>query len=163
MAEDRRDGREIEYRCLDLSDAVAPEYRRSFDLIVSNLVIDDVPDYIGFVDTISGMAKAKSRIVLSRNNPYSAVIRGKVNDYFDTCRQVEYRGMATEGVNVFYYHRTMEEYIHQFSKHGYKLHRMSDLNPSPASLGKPESKSIDIVERYRHFPFLMVLEFGREI
>jgi 2-polyprenyl-3-methyl-5-hydroxy-6-metoxy-1,4-benzoquinol methylase len=160
MADERREGREIEYQNLDLSNEAPPKYADAFDMVVSNLVIDDVPDYLGFIKAVCTMAKKNSRIVLSKNNPYSAVIRGKVDDYFDSGHSVEYAGMATAGVHVHYYHRTLEEYVNEFSKHRFRLSRMSDLNPSSLS-NTGGSKRAELCTRYRHFPFLMVLELTR--
>ncbi|MBT3274585.1 MAG: class I SAM-dependent methyltransferase, partial [Spirochaetales bacterium] len=160
MAVDRRDGRDIEYRCLDLSDPPSLDLVGAFDLVVSNLAIDDAPEYVGFIGTICEMASERSRIVLSKNNSYSAVVRGKVENYFDTGKSVEYAGMASVGVKVFYYHRTFEDYINEFSKHGFFLSRMSDLNPNGISGIKNDNKR-ELIARYRRFPFLMVLEFTR--
>jgi 2-polyprenyl-3-methyl-5-hydroxy-6-metoxy-1,4-benzoquinol methylase len=160
MADERREDREIKYLNLDLSDAVPVEYANTFDLVVSNLVIDDVPDYIGFIKAVCTMAKKNSRIVLSKNNPYSAVIRGKVDDYFDSGHSSEYAGMASAGVHVTYYHRTLEEYVSEFSSHGFYVSRMSDLDPSGV-LSTGGGERSELYARYRHFPFLMVLEFTR--
>ncbi len=163
MAVERREGREIEYSCLDLSDTPPTEYRNTFDMVVSNLVIDDVPDHIGFIDTICKMSKGNTRIVLSKNNPYSAVIRGKVDNYFDSGHSVEYAGMASAGVEVFYYHRTLAEYVNEFSAHGFRLSRMSDLDTSDTLTTSKDGKGKELYTRYRHFPFLMVLEFTRTV
>ena len=53
----RRGDRSIKYQCTDLSNPPPDYYKNVFDLIVANLVIDDVPDYIGFIGTICQMTK----------------------------------------------------------------------------------------------------------
>ena len=74
-----------------------PHYRHTFDLIVSNLVLNDVPDYRGFITTLSASLKPSGRIVLSLNNPYSALLREKVDNYFDTEAVAQYGfGPATD-------------------------------------------------------------------
>jgi 2-polyprenyl-3-methyl-5-hydroxy-6-metoxy-1,4-benzoquinol methylase len=73
-----------------------PQYRQHFDLVVSNQVLNDVPDYRGFLTTLSSVLKPSGRLVLSLNNPYSALIREKVASYFDTDTAILY-GMAKQG------------------------------------------------------------------
>ena len=67
----------ITYEVHDLSRPL-PHYQHTFDLIVSNLVLNDVPDYHGFITTLSASLKPRGRIVLSLNNPYSAPLRGRL-------------------------------------------------------------------------------------
>ncbi len=100
----------ITYEVHDLS-RPPPHYQRTFDLIVSNLVLNDVPDYRGFITTLSASLKPHSRIVLSLNNPYSALLREKVDNYFDTEAVAQYIfGPAT------YFHRTV---LHWWQYHFY--------------------------------------------
>ena len=61
-----------------------------------------------------------------------------------------YQGMAQAGVEVYYYHRTMEEYIDVFGKHGFLLRSLKDIRPDHDALNR---------ERWNTIPFLMVLEF----
>jgi 2-polyprenyl-3-methyl-5-hydroxy-6-metoxy-1,4-benzoquinol methylase len=98
----------ITYEVHDLSRPL-PHYQYTFDLIVSNLVLNDVPDYRGFITTLSASLKPRGRLVLSLNNPYSALLREKVDNYFDTGAVAQYVfGPA------LYFHRTMEDYMHAF-------------------------------------------------
>ena len=72
----------ITYAVHDLSRPL-PHYQHTFDLIASHLVLNDVPDDHGFITTVSASLKPRGRIVLSLNNPYSALLREKVANYFD--------------------------------------------------------------------------------
>jgi 2-polyprenyl-3-methyl-5-hydroxy-6-metoxy-1,4-benzoquinol methylase len=162
IARSRTQDSKIEYCCFDLSEEPPERFVQKFDMVVSNLVIDDVPDYVGYIRSVALMAKQNARIVLTKNNPYSAMIRDKVTDYFDSGHAQIYRGMASEGVRVFYYHRTLEEYITGFCDHGFLLSRLSDMKPSPSTLNQDDPVERDRFRRYMHFPFLMAIEFIRE-
>ena len=72
----------ITYLVHDL-DQPLPEYAGMFDLVVSNLAINDVADYQGFVRTASSVIKPGGRFVLSLDSPYSAIERNKVQFYFE--------------------------------------------------------------------------------
>ena len=60
----------VTYQVHDLSRSL-PQYAQTFDVIVSNLVLNDVPHYRGFAATLGSMTKPDGRLVLSSNNPYS--------------------------------------------------------------------------------------------
>jgi 2-polyprenyl-3-methyl-5-hydroxy-6-metoxy-1,4-benzoquinol methylase len=106
LARERDVTKTIRYEVHDLSQPL-PQYEQAFDLIVSNMVLNDMPDYRGFITTLSKLLKSNGRIVLSMNNPYSAVLREKVESYFDSDKVVLY-GMAQDGIAVYYFHHTME-------------------------------------------------------
>ena len=59
-----------------------PSYRRHFDLVVANMLLDTVADHMGLLRTASELLKPKGRFLLSLNNPYSAVNRGKIETYY---------------------------------------------------------------------------------
>lgn len=144
----------IVYQVHDLSQPL-PQYNDTFDLVVSNLVLNDVPDYQGFAATLGAIIKPGGHLVLSLNNPYSAIVRGKVHNYFDSGAATLYVGLAKWGVEVYFYHRTFEEYITAFSDAGLLLKNLSDVQVTDkmrpeGSLPAPQHSS---------FPFLMVLEF----
>jgi hypothetical protein len=90
------------------------------------------------------------------NNPYSAVIRDKVADYFGTGKPVEYQGLASRGVHVPYYHRTLEQYIVALRGAGFLLRTLSDVGPADR-----EECALPFPQRYLHFPFFMILELVR--
>jgi len=144
----------ITYEVHDLS-CPLPPYHHTFDLIVSNLVLNDVPDYRGFITTLSATLKPSGRIVLSLNNPYSALLREKVDNYFDTEAVAQYVfGPAT------YFHRTMEEYFHAFHEADLVLGRLYDVHMTEAMVAQlPEkNRHFPWYSFYHRFPFMLILD-----
>ena len=144
---------QIDFRVADLSQPL-PDFGDRFDLVVSNYVLNDVPDYKGFIRTLASFTKPGGRLVFSLNNPYSAVFREKASSYFESGTSVLYQGIANAGVKVYYYHRTMTEYIDAFRENGLLLRTLVDLPPHTDHPGNPRSK-------WHNVPFLMVIELVR--
>jgi hypothetical protein len=126
---------------------------------VSNLVLNDVPDYQGFAATLGAVTKPGGHLVLSLNNPYSAVARGKAHSYFDSGAATLYAGLAKWGVEVYFYHRTFEEYMTAFSDAGLLLKSLSDVQFTQKMM--PEGTLL--AQQHSAFPFLMVLEFVKPL
>ena len=147
--------RHITYQVANLSQPL-PAYADHFDLIASHLVLNDVFDYQGFLRTLGSVAKSGGRLVLSMNNPYSFVVRSHITDYFDSGKKCSYRGMAEEGVKVYYYQRTLEEYMDACLSAGFQLQRLVDV-PTPEGAFKRRSDTL-LPPGY-HFPFFMILSF----
>ncbi len=141
---------QIDFRVADLSQPL-PDFEGRFDLAVSNYVLNDVPDYKGFIRTLASVTKPGGRLVFSLNNPYSAVFREKASSYFRSGTSVLYQGMANAGVEVYYYHRTMTEYIDAFRENGLLLRTLVDLPPNTDDPDNPRSK-------WHIVPFLIVIE-----
>lgn len=158
LARERDPTKAIIYEVHNLSRPL-PQYEHAFDLIVSNMVLNDLPDYRGFIATLSQMLKPNGRIVLSMNNPYSAVLREKVESYFDSGKAALY-GMAQDGVAVYYFHHTMEEYMTAFHSQGLLLRCLVDLEMPEAWVAKlPEkNKEFSWYPMYHRFPFMLLLE-----
>jgi 2-polyprenyl-3-methyl-5-hydroxy-6-metoxy-1,4-benzoquinol methylase len=154
IAQERDTTGAIAFLVHDLSQPL-PAYQEHFDLVMSNLVLNDMPDYQGYVRTISAALKPYGRIVLSMNNPYSAVMREKVESYFYSGVARLYAGMAQNGIAVYHYHRTMEEYITAFAERGLLLRRLVDVRMSPELVAR-------FPERDRNFPFIMILELVKQ-
>jgi len=76
----------------DLSQPL-PELSGRFDAVASYLVLNDVEDYRGFAATLAAVLKPGGRLVLAFSNPYGAVIRKHVADYFDSDAVSPYRGL----------------------------------------------------------------------
>jgi len=162
LAQERDTSGTISYLCHDLSQPL-PAQQGQFDCIVSNLVLNDVPDYQGFIATLATVLKPAGRIVLSMNNPYSAVFRQKVDNYFDSATATLY-GMAREGIAVYYYHRTMEEYMTAFQANGLLLRRLLDIRFTEAQVKQFFASNRDFpwYEMYTRFPFMIVLEMVKQ-
>jgi 2-polyprenyl-3-methyl-5-hydroxy-6-metoxy-1,4-benzoquinol methylase len=156
-ASERDTTKQIDYLVHDLS-LPLPQYRHTFDLAVSNLVLNDVPDYIGFLTTIHDVLKPNGRFVLSMNNPYSAVVRQKVDNYFDSAAIAEYGFGA-----VYYYHRTMEAYVTAFRHAGFMIQGLYDLHMSEEMVARlPEkNRHFPWYSLYHRFPFIIILDLLR--
>jgi len=149
----------ITYTVHDLSRPL-PHYHQTFDLIVSNFVLNDVPDYRGFITTLSASLKPRGRIVLSLNNPYAALLREKVDNYFDSEAIAQYVfGPA------LYFHRTMEEYSQAFHTAGLVLSRLYDVHMTEAMVAQLPEKNRDFswYPFYHRFPFVLILELSKHI
>jgi 2-polyprenyl-3-methyl-5-hydroxy-6-metoxy-1,4-benzoquinol methylase len=153
-ARERDSTQTITYAVRDLSRPL-PEYADTFDLVVSNLVLNDVPDYRGFITTLSTVLRPHGRVVLSMNNPYSAVLREKVQNYFDSDAVARY-GFGP----VTYFHRTMEEYLHTFRHAGFVMCDLYDVQMPEAMVAQlPEkNRQFPWFSLYHRFPFIIILE-----
>ena len=149
----------VDYLAHDLSEPL-PGYTSSFDLVVSNMVIMDVPDYRGFISTLGTITKTSGRVILSMHNPYRSVLKKRVTDYFDSGEASLYQDMAKNGgIKTYYFHRTLEEYVTAFRDQGFLLRSLSDVKPSEEIISKCEGPKI---QECVHFPFFQILEFVRE-
>jgi 2-polyprenyl-3-methyl-5-hydroxy-6-metoxy-1,4-benzoquinol methylase len=135
----------IEYFVADLSEPL-PHFAEHFDLVASFFVLNDVPDYQGFISTLGSVTKPGGRAVLLLNNPYSAVLRKKADTYFESGTSRRYF------VGVYHYHQTMGEYIKAFSACGFLLRTLLEPAPGP---NEPEERRTGWVQ----VPFIIVLEF----
>ena len=144
----------IAYQVADLSQSLFA-LQNCFDLVTSYFVLNDVYDYQGFLTTLASALKPGGRLVLLMNNPYSFVVRGHITDYFaDSGQAFTYRGLAEEGVKVYFWHRTLEEYLSACFAAGLQLWRLVDV-PTPEGSFKRRSDTL-IPEGY-HFPFFTIL------
>jgi 2-polyprenyl-3-methyl-5-hydroxy-6-metoxy-1,4-benzoquinol methylase len=151
----------IAFQVRDLS-LPLPEYKNAFDLVVSNLVLNDVPDYQGFISTLGSVTKPRGRMVLSMNNPYSALIREKVQSYFDSDQAILYN-MAREGIAVYYFHRTFEEYMTAFRDAGFLLRHLVDVRvKEDIAANLPQrNRELPYFDMYPRFPFFLILDLGK--
>jgi hypothetical protein len=74
---------------------------------------------------------------LGFNNPYSAVVRGHVLDYFESGATGMYGGLAERGVPAHYFHRTLEDYVSAFLDVGLRLVKLADVRQRGAFLSPP--------------------------
>jgi 2-polyprenyl-3-methyl-5-hydroxy-6-metoxy-1,4-benzoquinol methylase len=146
----------IAWRLGDLSQP-APDLAGRFDLAVSHMVMNDVPDHRGFLRTVAAALKPGGRYVFSMNSPYSFVVRSHIKDYFSS-EMASYRGMAEEGAQVYFFQRTLEEYIDACLEAGFTLRRLRDI-PTPEGAFKRRSDTL-IPPGYQ-FPFFMILSLQR--
>ena len=148
-------GGSVEYRVGDLS-APLPAGLGPFDAIASYLVLNDVDDYRGFAATLAAALVPGGRLVLALNNPYGAVIRGHVSDYFASGAVSPYRGLWDAGIRAYHRHRTLEEYLDAFLERGLRLVKLADLD----ALSEAHGPDSPLPEGHR-FPRFMVLAFEK--
>lgn len=153
-ARERDVSRTITYETHDLSMPL-PQYADTFELIVSNMVLNDVPDYESFIRVMSSVLKPGGRFVLSMNNPYSALVREKVENYFDSSVVTQYALGP-----VYYFHRTMEQYCKAFQEAGLLLQCLYDVEMTPDMVAKLPEKNRDFpwFSLYDRYPFILILE-----
>jgi 2-polyprenyl-3-methyl-5-hydroxy-6-metoxy-1,4-benzoquinol methylase len=146
----------ITYQVADLSQPL-PAYQDHFDLVASYFVLNDVYDYQGFLATLSAALKPAGRLVIFMNNPYSLLIRSHITDYFAaTGQRLPYRGLTEEGVKVYFWHRTLEEYLSASFAAGLQLQRLVDV-PTPE--GSFRRWSDTLIPEGHHFPYFTILSF----
>lgn len=157
LAQEYKGGDEITYQTMDLSEPL-PEYRSYFDIVISNLVLNDVPDYIGFAKTLASATKSGGKLVLSLTNPYSAVMRQKTDSYFHSGFTTKYEWAEME---IYHYHRMTGDYIAAFCDAGCLLRNLHDLQITQEMVSQlPEiSLKQPWAAMYPLFPFFIVLEF----
>jgi SAM-dependent methyltransferase len=142
---------QVSYRVADLSRPL-PALAGSFDAVASSLVLNDLPDYRGFAATLGAVLKPGGRLVVALNNPYGAVIRKHVADYFESGTVHPYRGLWAAGVKTHYHHQTLEEYVDAFAAAGLVVTRLADV-PTMASVHGQDT----ILPAGARFPRFMIL------
>ena len=126
MAREQDPAGMMDYRVGDLSQPL-PELAGRFDRIASFLALNDVRDYQGFAVTLASLASPGARAVLAFNNPYSAVVREHVADYFASGAMGAYGGLWEAGIKARYYHRTLEQYLDAFLAAGLRPTKLADV------------------------------------
>jgi 2-polyprenyl-3-methyl-5-hydroxy-6-metoxy-1,4-benzoquinol methylase len=124
----------IAYRVADLSRPV-PDLAGRFARIGSYLVLNDVEDHRGFAATLAQLLAPGGRLVLALNNPYAAVVRKGLPDYFAS-GTVHPSGLAGVGVPVPFYHRTLADYLDAFFDAGLRLRRLVDVDRTEVAAGR---------------------------
>lgn len=146
----------INYQVADLSQPL-PAYQDHFDLIASFFVLNDVPDYRGFLTTLGSVLKRGGRLVLYMNNPYSIMLRGYITDYFAASDQAfPLHGLTARGIKVHFYHRTLQDYLSASFAAGLQLQQLIDV-PSPEGSFTRRKETL-IPEGY-NFPCFIILSF----
>jgi SAM-dependent methyltransferase len=140
----------IAYHVADLSQPL-PGFVGHFDRIGSHLVLNDVADHRGFAATLASVARPGARVVLALNSPYAAVVRGHIRDYFANGALGRYGGLAQQGIQAQYYHRTLEEYLDAFLSVGMHLAALADVTDQG---GSPGLLPADV-----RFPRFLILAF----
>jgi SAM-dependent methyltransferase len=145
----------IDYRVADLSRPL-PDDAGRFDVVASYLALNDVAEYRGFITTLAASLRPGGRMVIALNNPYGAVIRRHVADYFESGAVRPYPGLWSAGIRTYYHHRTLQDYLDAFLGSGLSLTKLADI-PAMASVSEPKT----ILPAGGRFPRFMLLAFTR--
>lgn len=140
----------LEYIQADLAKGL-PSHRGVFDLATANMVLDDCRDLGAVLATIADALKPNGRLLLSMNNPYALVARGKVDDYFASGPLTQTFGTERAEYEVPFYYRTFEEWVAAFRQSGFLVRSLVDVPPDPADPHLPDDP----------VPKIMLLELVR--
>jgi SAM-dependent methyltransferase len=150
-------GEAITFRVGDLS-APHPDLAGRFDAVASYFVLNDVEDHRGFAETLARSLKPGGRAVLGFNNPYDYVTRkGHGSAYFET-GGAHPCGLSTVGVPVFFYHRTLPQYLDAFLDAGLRLTRIVDVDHPAIAARRAQREELPLGEQ---LPRFMVLAFAK--
>jgi len=145
-----RDPHGIEFVQADLARGL-PSHTGAFDLATANMMLDDCQDLAGVLCGIADALKPEGRLLLSMNNPYALVARGKVDDYFASGPLTQTFGTGRAEYQVPFYYRTFEEWVAAFKQAGFLLPSLVDVPPEPGDPHLPD----DLV------PKIMLIELLR--
>ena len=112
-----QDPHEIEFIEADLAQGL-PSHQGAFDLATANMMLDDCEDLAGVLGAIADTLKPTGRLLLSLNNPYAIITRGKVDDYFASGPLTQTFGTERAEFEVPFYYRTFEEWVDGVSAGG---------------------------------------------
>jgi len=147
----------IDYRVGDLS-VPHPDLEGRFDAVASFFVLNDVEDHRGFAETLARSLKPGGRAVLGFNNPYDYVMRkGHGSAYFET-GGAHPCGLSSVGVPVFFYHRTLPQYLDAFLDAGLRLTKIVDVDHPAMTTRRASGEEIPLGEQ---LPRFMVLAFAK--
>ena len=96
-----------------------------------------LPEYFA---TLADALKSDGRLLLSLNNPYAIVTRGKVDDYFASGPLTQTFGTERAEFEVPFYYRTFEEWVSGVSAGGVIAAQPGGCPTRPvrsASAGRP--------------------------
>lgn len=147
----------ITYRVADLCER-QPDLDGRFDAVASFFVLNDVEDHRGFAETLARSLKSGGRSVLGFNNPYDYVMRkGHGSAYFET-GGAHPCGLSSVGVPVFFYHRTLPQYLDAFLDAGLRLTKIVDVDHLAMAARRARGDEIPLGEQ---LPRFMVLAFAK--
>lgn len=146
-----KDPHGIEFVERDLARGL-PSHKGAFELATANMMLDDCEDLAGVLTGIADTLKPNGRLLLSLNNPYAIVTRGKVDDYFASGTLSQTFGTDHAEFEVPFYYRTLEEWVAAFRQAGFLLRSLVDVRPDPGDPHLPDDPvpKIMLLELTRH-------------
>ena len=167
---ERTDPLGVRYRLGSIVDLGAYA-KGGFDVVVSNLVLQDVRDYRKAIREIARVLRQTGRFVFSIMHPAFATppIRGwvqeprdsnrnedrqyvKVDRYFD--RTTEAWGFG-DGPRVTSFHRPLRDYFEALADAGFVVRRLEEPVPPPEAI---EERPRDFMNEYDRVPLFLILE-----
>ena len=145
-----KDPHEVEFIEADLAQGL-PSHQGAFDLATANMMLDDCKDLAGVLTAVADALKPTGCLLLSLNNPYALVTRGKVDDYFASGPLTQTFGTERAEFEVPFYYRTFEEWVVAFRQAGFLLRSLVDVPPDPSDPHLPDDP----------VPKIMLLELVR--
>ena len=127
----------IEFIQADLAQGL-PSHRAAFGLAISNMVLDDCEDHSAVLAALADALRPKGRLLLSLNNPYALVTRGKVDDYFASGPLTQTFGTERAELEVPFCYRTFEDWVTAFRQAGFQLRDLIDVPPDPSDPHLPD-------------------------
>jgi 2-polyprenyl-3-methyl-5-hydroxy-6-metoxy-1,4-benzoquinol methylase len=173
LAQERKEPLGIRYRQGSIVD-LAPYAEGAFDVVVSNLVLQDVRDYRRAIREIARVLRPTGRFVFSIMHPAfaSPPVRGwvqeprdsnrnedrqyvKVDRYFD--RTTEAWGFG-DGPRVTSFHRPLRDYFEALADAGFLVRRLEEPVPPPEAI---EARPRDFMNEYDRVPLFLLIEAVR--
>ena len=156
-ARQRDPDRTVEYRVADLCER-QPDLDGRFDAVASFFVLNDVEEHQGFAATLGRALRPGGRAVLAFNNPYYYVMSKQIGAAYFKSGSAYPVGLATRGIKVSFYHRTLAEYLDAFLAAGLRFQRMVDVDHPNVAAKRAGGELLTDLES---IPRFMVLAFAK--
>lgn len=134
---EEKDPHGIEFVEADLARGL-PSHTGAFDLATANMMLDDCEALAGVLGGIADALKPNGRLLLSMNNPYAVVTRGKVSDYFASGPHSQNFGTERPEFEVPFYYRTFEEWVAAIRLAGFLIRSLIDVPSDPSDPHLPD-------------------------
>jgi hypothetical protein len=113
----------------------------------------DIYDYSTAIQNISAVLLNGAQFIVSLVHPFHFH-----NDYFDKETRRLHTGLAQHGINVYYWHRPLEDYACALAVAGFYIKQIREPRPSPSALmhypnelaGRDKQPSFIVLEAIKH-------------
>ena len=142
----------------------------SFDIVLSSMMLMDCEDFDGTVKEIARVLKPNGRVFASVMHPCfngeKMYVKGKrlgkrilvVEDYYNPTIWSAPMGKGKGQPEVLFRHRTLEDYVKTFTKHGLRLTDLHEPIPD-----KEQVKLSHRFERLTRIPMFLFFELVKEV
>ena len=141
---------------------------QAFDMVVSSMVLMDLPDYVSALGEMRRVLKDDGRIVLVIAHPCftsegiwhrdesGKKLFWRIDNYFHETARPQYPTLKVEG-EMHYFHRTLTSYFKAFKTAGLSVDRLVEPHPSDEVIAKIPNFANDL--RMSHF---IVFELSKQ-